>query len=171
MQFEQNPIDSDDFNLLYLKSKTSKSNDEKQGWQEKLFKSYHCDDHDHDHFEKKECPAHEDPSSSPSMVKRSPIRALLTSHNELQNSYHRPSRKLIDLGGLGGSAVLIVVVVSTVVATLGVFAVVLFCCVGRDALKPAAKGQKDNKLVVDVGSKGSKTELGYILFDYTLVGV
>ncbi|CAI9275631.1 unnamed protein product [Lactuca saligna] len=156
--FEQNPIANEDFNLLYFKSKTSKSNDEKQGWQEKLFKSYHCDDHDH--LEKKECPIHEDPSSSPSMAKRSPIRALLTSPNELPNSYHRPSRKLIDLGGLGGSAVLIVVVVSTVVATLGVFAVVLFCCVGRDALKPGAKGQKDNKLVVDVGSKGSKTELG-----------
>lgn len=152
---------------LYLNTKSSKSNDcEKEGWQENLSKTYpYCDDHDH--LEKRECVGHThgDHESSPCMVKRCTIRALLTSTDELPNSYHRPTRKLVELTG---PIVLIGVVVTTAVVTLGVFVLVLICCLGRDALKPAAKQQKEDnkqekdKLVVNLSPKASKDELGHI---------
>ncbi|KAL4569777.1 hypothetical protein LXL04_025420 [Taraxacum kok-saghyz] len=163
-EFDQHSIASKYCSLSYLKTKTSTSKDcEKEEWQENLSKSCHCDDHDH--LEKRECTdlTHEDTANSPCVVKRSPIRALLTSPKELPNSYHRPTRKLIDLGEVGGAAILIGVVLTTAVATLGVFVLVLFYCGGRNArnaLKTAAKGQKDNKVDVNLGSKGSKDEAG-----------
>ncbi|KAI3502264.1 hypothetical protein L1887_30297 [Cichorium endivia] len=163
----QNELSSEHFNLVHLNTKSSKSNDcEKEGWQENLSKTYpYCDDHDH--LEKRECVGHThgDHASSPCMVKRCTTRALLTSPDELSNSYHRPTRKLVELTG---PIVLIGVVVTTAVVTLGVFVLVLICCLGRDALKPAAKQQKEDnkqekdKLVVNLSPKASKDELGHI---------
>nr|XP_043639767.1 formin-like protein 3 [Erigeron canadensis] len=104
------------------------------------------------------------------MVKRPPIRALLSSPNELENSYTRPSRKLADIGSIvsGDGPLLIGVVVTTMVVTLGLFALVLFCCLGRDALRPAKVGAKqeeteeeeEDELVVNLRSKDYKGKLG-----------
>ncbi|KAI3714124.1 hypothetical protein L1987_72714 [Smallanthus sonchifolius] len=179
-EFEQNTIPIEDLNLhcLNFKRSTTSDNCGKEEWQENLSKSYHPDDHQttvfrklNEHLQRKACPsAASDHGSTPSMVKRPPIRALLTSPDELENSYSRPSRKLANIGALfsgGGQAMLIGVIVTTMVVTLGLFALVLFCCLGRDALRPAnANGPKheekeeEDELVVNIRSKGYKGKLG-----------
>ncbi|KVH95958.1 Actin-binding FH2 [Cynara cardunculus var. scolymus] len=163
------------------------SNDcDKEGWLESLSKSYRSDDHRgtflrklHDRLLRRPCPhpmstSHSQGNleNSPFMVKHQPIRALLMSPKDLANPYPRPHRKLAETSGAGGS-LLIIVVLATVVTTLGIFAMFLFCCVGRDAFKPAngheaskngheasANGQEDNKPLVNLRPKGKKGKLG-----------
>ncbi|KAI3812187.1 hypothetical protein L1987_16894 [Smallanthus sonchifolius] len=182
-EFEQNTIPIEEINLhcLNFKRSTTTNNCGKEEWQENLSKSYHPDDHQttvfrklNEHLQRKACPSaasDHGPASTPSMVKRPPIRALLTSPDELENSYSRPSRKLADIGSLfsgGGQALLIGVIVTTMVVTLGLFALVLFCCLGRDALRPAnangpkpeEKEEEEDELVVNIRSKGYKGKLG-----------
>ncbi|KAI3728846.1 hypothetical protein L6452_17490 [Arctium lappa] len=194
-EFEENTISIEDFNQLCLKSQRATSNDrDKEGWVERLSKSYRRDDHHrtflrklHDRLLRTPCPypmstghTHGDPANSPSTVQHRPIRALLTSPTDLANPYSRPHRKLADTGlSGGGGSLLIIVVLATVVITLGIFASFLFCCVGRDALKPAngqkasangheastnghevsANGQEDNKPLVNLHPKGKKGRL------------
>lgn len=125
--------------------------------------------------QKRACPfasSYHWPAGSPSAVKCSPVRALLTLPKELEISYTRPSRKLADVGAIfsgGGQGLLIGVIVITVVVTLGLFAFFLYCYLGRDALKPAANAkekqkkeeeEEDDDLVVNIRSKGYKGKLG-----------
>ncbi|XP_024995313.1 formin-like protein 3 [Cynara cardunculus var. scolymus] len=174
------------------------SNDcDKEGWLESLSKSYRSDDHRgtflrklHDRLLRRPCPhpmstSHSQGNleNSPFMVKHQPIRALLMSPKDLANPYPRPHRKLAETSGAGGS-LLIIVVLATVVTTLGIFAMFLFCCVGRDAFKPAngheaskngheasANGQEDNKPLVNLRPKGKKGKLGhsFVLFNVIIV--
>lgn len=164
-----------------------------EGWLKSVPKSYRYDDHRrtffrklHDRLLRRPCPhpmssdhTHGDPANSPSMANHRPTRTLLTSPKDLANPYPRPHRKLADTGLAGGGSVLIIVVLATVVVTLGVFAVFLFCCIGRDALKPAnghaakangheasanghkasVNGQEDNKPLVNPHPKAKKGKL------------
>ncbi|KAJ9549307.1 hypothetical protein OSB04_021850 [Centaurea solstitialis] len=180
-----------------------------EGWLKSPSKSYRYDDHQrtflrklHDRLLRRPCPhpmstdhIHGDPASSPSTVNHQPIRALLTSPKDLANPYPRPHRKLADTGLPGGGSVLIIVVLATVVVTLGVFAVFLFCCIGRDALKPAnghaakanghaakangheaspngheasVNGQEDNKPLVNPHPKPKKGKLGHSFVFFNL---
>lgn len=176
-ELEQNAKLIDEFNLQCLCCKRSTSNTcGKEEWQENLSKSYHHDDRQttvfrklNEQLQKRSCPcaaSDHGPASSPSTVKLPPIRALLTSPEELENSYSRPARKLVDVGSIfNGGGVLIGVIVITMVITLGLFALVLYCYLGRNVFRPAnAVGTKqeeeEDELIVNVRSKDYKGKLG-----------
>ncbi|KAL8267390.1 hypothetical protein R6Q59_004734 [Mikania micrantha] len=177
-EFEQNAIPIEEFNLHCLILKRSTSNNcGKEEWQGNLSKLSDPDDHQttffrklKDYIQKWACPSATSeygPASSPYVANRPPIRALLTSPKELENLDTRPSRKLIDIGSIfngGGQVFLIGVIVTTVVVTLGLFALGLFCCLGPDALRPAiangSQQEEEDELIVNIRSKGYKGKLG-----------
>ncbi|GKB09135.1 formin-like protein 3 [Tanacetum coccineum] len=149
-EFQQYFISIDDYNILSLKSKRPTSNDCIRE------ESSNCDDHQttllrkfHDHLQRKAC-SHPTSSSGHNhgTAKRPPIRALLSSPEGLEYSYQRHSRKLADIGSIlnaDGPTLLIGVVLTTVVVTLGLFALFLYFCVGRDVLKPVNGQQQQQK--------------------------